>query len=872
MASTVQIIIEGIQAAGTLGLLSATSAGIDDIKESAGSAVDTLKSYAAAVTAVGVAYVGVTSVQGGITAIINATAALEQQQTALAGIATGAAQASQAWTFASTLAGDTKTLAEAFVLLQSAGLEPATGSLQALNTASIALSGSQEQLIPLVQQLSSAYKQGSLSIAEIDKLIADGIPAWQLLAEATGQTTAEVMALAQAGQLGRSAITGLITALGGAGAQTANAQLNTYTGLLARLTRQAQDFFVAVGQAGVIDAAKAQLQSFLAVIDQLRESGRWEAITQALSAALSEIVAAAGELLRTLLEAVIQFAQSGQLKSWAAETSIALRGMSDAVRFASGWVETLYKAFLAFEAGSFILRFALIGTEVYLAGNAVFYLIRALRLVDWSVVISGTISAVRAFYAFALQVPIAGAALQYFAEVVITKATVFALLAGGATIAAAALYILWQRTQTEVDALNRLTAQQSKVANFNEEFVKMRKELNALGEEKASQNLMEFFTLDANQFKNNLQAAQQYFSDIKTLSQQRIDTERRISDLQKQIQKDTVQSSINAKKQELESIKASLNESLQAEKQYAQEIRRVRQELVDATISGESTVREIRRRNLSEEQQQADIESEIGSLNIDNAMALLRLRQSAAGENAKLLVQEIKERADRQLSLAREITNTEAAAVAASSASDQKKTAYREEIRILEEAANAQQENTEKLKQQVIDTQAQIELLSQSLADLEKGVTIPVDVQIQQAREDLREIELKLEILRKGIDIPVRIQEARTGESSGFATGGLIPGYGGGDRQMILAEQGEFVIRKEAVRKWGMGLFAALNEFRLPASFSSIPRFASGGPVTGGDTVNLNITLGGSQFKLFGARDQVKGFSEAMTRLARGLA
>jgi len=58
--------------------------------------------------------------------------------------------------------------------------------------------------------------------------------------------------------------------------------------------------------------------------------------------------------------------------------------------------------------------------------------------------------------------------------------------------------------------------------------------------------------------------------------------------------------------------------------------------------------------------------------------------------------------------------------------------------------------------------------------------------------------------------------------------GGHIPGYGGGDKVSALLEAGEFVIRKEMVRKFGMGTFAALNSGRFP---DGRMRFAEGGPV-----------------------------------------
>lgn len=45
----------------------------------------------------------------------------------------------------------------------------------------------------------------------------------------------------------------------------------------------------------------------------------------------------------------------------------------------------------------------------------------------------------------------------------------------------------------------------------------------------------------------------------------------------------------------------------------------------------------------------------------------------------------------------------------------------------------------------------------------------------------------------------------------GFQSGGAISGYGGGDRVKAMLEPGEFVMRKEAVRNFGMDFFKTLN-------------------------------------------------------------
>ena len=54
-----------------------------------------------------------------------------------------------------------------------------------------------------------------------------------------------------------------------------------------------------------------------------------------------------------------------------------------------------------------------------------------------------------------------------------------------------------------------------------------------------------------------------------------------------------------------------------------------------------------------------------------------------------------------------------------------------------------------------------------------------------------------------------------------LASGGRLPGYGGGDKIPLLGEGGEFMVRKESVQKYGVPLFEALNA----------GKFASGGMV-----------------------------------------
>jgi tape measure domain-containing protein len=118
--------------------------------------------------------------------------------------------------------------------------------------------------------------------------------------------------------------------------------------------------------------------------------------------------------------------------------------------------------------------------------------------------------------------------------------------------------------------------------------------------------------------------------------------------------------------------------------------------------------------------------------------------------------------------------------------------------------------------------------------------------------------------------ITVREVQARAngGLIQRFAGGGHLPGYGGGDRISALLEAGEFVIRKEAVSKFGAGIFHALNSLRLP----ELPKFATGGMVAAGptDTVNIMLTLpSGSTYPMTGSRTTAEQINRENARMHR---
>jgi hypothetical protein len=103
------------------------------------------------------------------------------------------------------------------------------------------------------------------------------------------------------------------------------------------------------------------------------------------------------------------------------------------------------------------------------------------------------------------------------------------------------------------------------------------------------------------------------------------------------------------------------------------------------------------------------------------------------------------------------------------------------------------------------------------------------DAMQRGAIDDIDAVDSRLDRLtdkRREVTIYVKevVQKAVGGLIQGYASGGRLPGYGGGDRIPALLEAGEFIIRKEAVARFGASMFAALNSLQLP-------KFATGGPV-----------------------------------------
>lgn len=190
---------------------------------------------------------------------------------------------------------------DAFALLKGFGLDPMDGSLQALVDKNAQLGGEMDRLQGIVIALGQAWGKEKLQAEEITQLVERGIPAWQLLSQATGKTVAQLQELSSEGRLGRDVIAALIAELGKSAEGQALSAMSRLSGQLSQLKNAAQDFYDRIAQAGALDHVKGKLDELLATIRAMDSDGRLDRLAKSLSTAFIDGARRVEEFGRKLL-------------------------------------------------------------------------------------------------------------------------------------------------------------------------------------------------------------------------------------------------------------------------------------------------------------------------------------------------------------------------------------------------------------------------------------------------------------------------------------------------------------------------------------------------------------------------------------------
>ncbi|OQS39064.1 phage tail tape measure protein [Chromobacterium haemolyticum] len=287
------------------------------------------------------------------------------------------------------------------------------------------------------------------------------------------------------------------------------------------------------------------------------------------------------------------------------------------------------------------------------------------------------------------------------------------------------------------------------------------------------------------------------------------------------LQQDQTNVAIDQAKKRLEQLKSTLQKQLDAEKKTADKIKELKADKESSNNDVAGRLRALKRRDMSEGDQQKDIGSE----------AEEKLNESRRARNGGNFA-EAKRLAQAAMSLGEQIKDSKRAVELAEQAANQLNRSQDAEIEEQQKLQQKQQADAKATEQQAVDAQKQIDTLTQKLSELVgKETKLKVDTDIEAGKTKIAEIQAKLDALKdKTVTVTVAqagtaaLPAAAAGDIQKNAEGGHIRGPGTGTSDSILSwlSDGEYVLRSAAVSHYGVDLLHALNQMRLP-------KFAQGG-------------------------------------------
>jgi tape measure domain-containing protein len=322
--------------------------------------------------------------------------------------------------------------------------------------------------------------------------------------------------------------------------------------------------------------------------------------------------------------------------------------------------------------------------------------------------------------------------------------------------------------------------------------------------------------------------AQQAAQEEGTADQERIDQKNRLKQLDEEISKEAVnlaklqkqkaedvsQAEIKASEDALRAKERELAEGLRAEESYVRQIESLRGSLADTLGSDADRLRELRRRDMDQVQQQADIEKQAAE-----KIAEAR-RAGVAGdqEHAQALAEQAK-------SLAEQVNNTDKAVSLFKRASDVYGTSKAAEIQAAERALGAQIEANAETQKAIDATKGKLDSLNTVLEVITKGTkTIQIDADITNAEAKIKRIQAEIDQLSRSLGVntsadggPITIPaQARGGPITvpRFAAGGslasaaqqMLNGYPTAHRELAQALSGMGYAAGGDVRELRAGL------------------------------------------------------------------
>lgn len=263
------------------------------------------------------AFFGIREAIRGITGIARVGGEFEILEARLESLTGSAENGEKAFAWIQQFAKDTPfqldQVTDAFVRAKAFGLDPMDGTLQAVADQAAKTGGGMEALNGIITALGQSWSKGRIQAEEMLQLVERGVPAWDLLAQATGKSVGELQRLTTAGKLGREEIRLLIQELGRSGAGAAAEQMNTLQGIVSNLQDTWTQFLNEVNRAGLLEYLKTQIRALADEFERMRQSGELRQWAKRISDSIIGLIEVVKGIVGTLFEykdAIIATAQA----------------------------------------------------------------------------------------------------------------------------------------------------------------------------------------------------------------------------------------------------------------------------------------------------------------------------------------------------------------------------------------------------------------------------------------------------------------------------------------------------------------------------------------------------------------------------------
>jgi len=316
-------------------------------------------------------------------------------------------------------------------------------------------------------------------------------------------------------------------------------------------------------------------------------------------------------------------------------------------------------------------------------------------------------------------------------------------------------------------------------------------------------------------------------------------------------------------------------------REYASEVKRLQEEIASEEISADQKLRDMKRQTMSEPDAWADKKKEAQEYATVAKAAIDAANLAASNGNtdqAKEMFATAKEYAEmaknKFAELGVEVKNGDDVFMTLEQSTKTAMAGFESMSKTKIEAIKGLQNEAYKVMESLTE--------KSGFQDLSKGMDSAEERWLKNwqnmragAIEDIEKVEDRL-LAIKDREITVwvneKVKKAVGGIVGKYARGGQLPGYGGGDRISALLEAGEFVIRKEAVAKFGSGFFSLLNSLRMPnLSMLSAggPTASASPPLAAGATYNITLNHQGGSSQ-GSAKDMAKVILGELQKLHRG--